>query len=643
MLPGDALEVQKALSDFLEGDLLRAPALFLLARCHVLRDDFDGATSVLRSLLEHDADNMPAKIELAKLRMRADEPREAIKLLAEVTSARPEVIESWRLLSDCLRQDGQADASKDASKQYEMIRTFYEKLNAAEQKFATGDFQTADAMCRQLLELVPTEVHTLRLLAKIARRFGHPEFSTTTLLDCIDARPADAALRLDYAYSLLANRQHQEALEQCQQLIELAPEVLEVYELKAELLFNLSQFDDAIEIYRELTEVPAKRALSLLHLGKVLKTVGDTREATRCYQRAIESEATLAQAYWELADLKTYKFSADEIEAMRALLGNEQLSPLNKVLVEFALGKAFEDAGEFERSFQHYDSANSSYADIRHLHYSSQNDLLKSFFTMEYFSARNQHGDEADAPIFVVGLPRSGSTLIEQILSSHSLVDATQELDEIASIVRTLNGQGQPEQEQYPRSIENLGSGVMQDMAQRYLEYARPYRKQAPYFIDKAPQNFQHIGLIKTLFPNAKIIDIRRNPMASGWSQYRQFFADSFQFSYKLETIGRYYNDYLDLMNHWHAVLPRQILTVQYEELVDKFPQVVEEVLRYCGLKFEDACLDFHLNKRAVATPSSEQVRQPLYSNALEHWKNYESFLGPLKRIVESSDLPTAS
>ena len=439
---------------------------------------------------------------------------------------------------------------------------------------------------------------------------------------------------LDYIYSLRANRKYQEALEQCHRLIGFAPEIIDIYDVKAEVLFNLGRYEEAIAIYRELSDLPDKRALSLLHLGKVLKTVGEIMPAISCFHQVMEDESISGQAYWELANLKTYQFSADEISAMQQLIGVDETEAINKSLIGFALGKAMEDAQQFAESFQHYESANSIYASIRPTGYTSQNAKTKSFFTAEYFSVQKDKGNVSEAPVFVVGLPRSGSTLVEQILSSHSQVDATVELAEIISIARELINPNQSGQGQYPESMANLTATQIQGFALRYLDYAQTFRQQAPRFVDKAPGNFHYIGLIKTLFPNAKIIDIRRNPMASGWSLYKHFFADSFMFSYDLATIGEYYKDYIELMDHWHTVLPGQILTIQYEDLVDDLPGTVNSMLKYCDLAFEDACLDFHMNKRAVATPSSEQVRQPLYTDALEHWKNYEEFLTPLKDAV---------
>jgi len=642
-LPNGVAQVKQELIGLLEEYPLNKHAMLVLARCHLLSDELSEAKRILETLLKHDPDHVSTKVELAKILSRDNDFQEATRLLTEATSARPEIIENWQLLSETFQQNEQIEESQNALKQYDMIKAYNEKLQIAEQAFASADFKTADEICRPLLQLVPNEVRTLRLLAKIARQFGHYEFSTSTLARCVETRPGDVALGLEYVYSLLSGRMYQEALEQCETLIQLAPEIFETYNLKAEVFFLLGQYEEAIEIYRKLSEVPEKRALSLLYLGKVLKTVGEVAEATTCYQRAIEAEPALGQAYWELADLKIYRFSDAEIMTMEKLLEDGEISALSRVLVEFALGKALEDARKYVESFRYYQSANSGYMAIQPPHYSSQNDSFETFFTTEYFFSRENYGNTSDAPIFVVGLPRSGSTLVEQILSSHSMVDATQELDEIVSIARALNDPNQPKQGQYPQSLGHLSEKQVRDLAQRYLDYAQPYRKQAPFFVDKAPRNFHHIGLIKTLFPNARIIDIRRNPMASGWSIYRQFFADSFQFSYDLETIGKYYNDYIALMDHWHRVLPEKILTIKYEDLVSDLPATVGTLLQYCGLAFEDECLSFHLNDRAVATPSSEQVRQPIYTNALEHWKNYDEFLSPLKKELKNHDLSPAS
>ena len=638
-LPAEAEQVKQALKHGMEkqaSQVSDSRALFILARSYVFCEEFSEARQTLENLVSMDPGHVPAKVELARILFNESDFQAAIKLLHDAVNTKPEIHQNWHLLSEYLQHDGQTEARKDALKQYDMIKALNENLKLAEEAFANGDFTRADKMCRYLLGLVPAEVRTLRLLARIAKRFHHFEISTSILAQCIEAQPANAALRLEYAHSLLANRKHREALEHCEHLIGFAPENIGIYELKAEVLYGLGRYEEAQAIFLELLEVNEKRSSALLPLGKILTAVGQTPAAISCFHEAMEDKRVSPQAFWELANLRTYRFSADEIAAMQALLKDREITAINKVLLQFALGKALEDERQFAESFQYYQAANSAYTKIQPIRYLNQNPGLKSFFTAEYFSGQNA-GSTSGAPIFVVGLPRSGSTLVEQILTSHSMVDATQELAEIVSIARELNNSNQPGQGQYPQSIENLSATQLRDLAQRYLDYTQAFREQAPYFVDKAPGNFHHIGLIKTLFPHAKIIDIRRDPMASGWSLYRFFFADSFRFSYDLATIGKYYNHYIELMNHWHTVLPGQILTLHYEDLIKDSPAAIDRLLSYCDLPFEEACLNFHLNKRAVATPSSEQVRQPIYTDALDHWKNYEEFLTPLKNALGST------
>ena len=635
-LPGEAATVKTTLQDLCSEGPVRSRCLSILARCYLIEGDVDQSRQALETLLSIAPDHLEAKVELAKLLHDQNDYHSAIELLTQATQSRPEVVENWLLLNEYLREDGQKKAGENALKQYDMIKAYNDNLQKAEKAFFNSEYVRADNLCRKLLEQVPGEVRAMRLLARIAKFFRHFEISTSLLAPCIRIRPGDAGLGLDYAYALLACRDFKSVLEQCERLIAFAPENIDIYSVKAEALYSLARYEEAITIYRELANVHESPELSLLHLGKALKTVGKGDEAIDCFQRAIKAEPRLGQAYWELASLKTYRFSDDQINSMQKQLKADGFSPMNKLLLQFALGKALEDLKKFEESFQQYQSANKAYTQIRPYRYVSQNAKNKSFFTPQYFAGRKEGSSDSEAPIFVLGLPRSGSTLVEQILTSHSQIDATRELTAMTSISRELHGSSLPGKGLYPQSLGKLSVKQIQDLAQRYLDEVQPYRLDAPRFVDKAPSNFHHIGLIKTLFPKAKIVDVRRNPMASGWSLYRHFFADSFLFSYDLRTIGRYYNDYIELMNHWHAVLPGQILTLDYEDLVADLTSNVESILDYCGLDFEEACVDFHLNKRAVATPSSEQVRQPIFSEALEHWKNYEEFLLPLKQVIKA-------
>ncbi len=631
-LPQNREEVKSALQGMSDNH----DAALLLARIYRQDGSLDQSKQILETLLAHGSIDVSVQLELAKIHHQQNDLQSAIGLLTTVTSTRPELVENWLLLEDYLQQDDQQGAAQNARAQYEMIKAFNDNLDRAEKAFVSGEYVRSDNLCRKLLQQVPGEFRAMRLLARLAKQFRHYEISTSLLAQCVETRPMDVALGLDYAYSLLASRDFNALLQQCDRLINIEPGAIDAYIIKAEALYNLTRYREAIQIYREVAAVHEDPGLPLLYLGKALKTVGESEEAINCFHRALETDNRLGQAYWELANLKTYRFSDEQIDSMRSLLKQSGLSPINTILIRFSLGKALEDAERFEESFQHYQAANSAYAGIRPYRYSNKNAAHRLTFSQAFFSAQKDNGSGSDAPVFVVGLPRSGSTLVEQILTSHSQVDSTRELTAITSISRELNGSSLPGQGQYPDSVANLSAGQIDALAKRYLDEVQPYRQDAPFFVDKAPGNFQHIGLIKTLFPKAKIIDIRRNPMASGWSLYRHFFAESFLFSYDLKTIGKYYNDYIELMDHWHSVLPGQVLTLEYEDLVRDLPSHVEKILQYCGLPFEQACVDFHLNKRAVATPSSEQVRQPIFTDALEHWKNYEAFLTPLKQVIRA-------
>jgi tetratricopeptide (TPR) repeat protein len=571
-------------------------------------------------------------IELAQNYHQQGDTHRAIELLTQATSAQPELDGNWLLLGEYLAQVNDQQASDNAFMQYEMIKAFNDNLSLAEQAFLTSDYVKSDQICRGLLQQVPKEIRVMRLLAKIAKHFRHFEISASILASCAETKPDDVAIGVEYANALLASNMHGKALEECERLLKLAPQDLDIYEIKAATLTKLGRFDEAIAIYRKLVIEHEQQALCLLRLGDVLKIVGEADEAIECYKKAIALEPLSGEAWWNLANLKTYAFTEHDLELMQRVKDNTNITDLNKTLIHFALGKALEDQQQFTESFQHYKIANDNYIRNRPYQHISQNEKYKNFFTSAYFEDKRGPGHSSTAPIFVVGLPRSGSTLVEQILASHSLIDGTMELTEIVSIARELNNHDPSGQSQFLDSLANLTEAQVKGFAQRYLDYVQPLRQKAPYFIDKTPGNFHHIGLIKTLFPAAKIIDVRRSPMASGWSVYKQFFAEGHRFSYDLATIGQYYNEYIELMDHWQRALPDQILTINYEDLVNDLPGTTAIILDYCGLEFEENCLDYHKTNRAIATPSSEQVRQPIYSTALNQWKNYEQFLTPLKQ-----------
>ncbi|MEJ6670951.1 MAG: sulfotransferase, partial [Pseudomonadales bacterium] len=400
----------------------------------------------------------------------------------------------------------------------------------------------------------------------------------------------------------------------------------------------IGRFDEAIEIYDRV--IPQVTDPAMVHLLKAhaLKTIDQSEQAITAYRAAYENKPGFGDAFWSLANLKTYRFTDLEVEAMLTSVAEPNLSPVDHVHLNFALGKHFEDGKDFEQAFAFYQQGNN----LKQRQIGYDGELLSQRLNLQttvcddvLFKQRKNSGCQAPDPIFIVGLPRSGSTLLEQILASHPQVDGTQELPNIAAFAFELDGRRRlQDAPQYPACLTSIPDSELAAMGQKYLDDTQIHRGQAPFFIDKMPNNFRHIGLIQLILPNAKIIDARRHPMACCFSGFKQLFASGQEFSYSLEDIGRYYQDYISLMNHWHQVLPGKILTVHHEAVVFDLEAQVRQLLAFCGLAFDPACLNFHQTERSVRTPSSEQVRQPIYQSGLEAWMGFEPWLAPLKAAI---------
>jgi tetratricopeptide (TPR) repeat protein len=371
-----------------------------------------------------------------------------------------------------------------------------------------------------------------------------------------------------------------------------------------------------------------------LSYGHALKTAGQTERAIAAYSRCIELDEDFGEAYWSLANLKTFRFDDAQIAAMRAALVRGDLKEQHRIDFEFALGKALEDRAEYADSFRHYDSGNT--LRLRQIPYSADENTARlrracETFTAEFFAARKGSGSTAAEPIFIVGLPRAGSTLVEQILASHPLVEGTMELPDLISTTRDLRARGGT----YHEALARLSHDELRDLGERYLARTRVHRKLGrPFFIDKMPNNFANVGLIHSILPNAKIIDARRHPLACCFSAFKQHFAHGQNFTYGLDNVGRYYRDYVDMMRHFDAALPGRVHRIVYEKLVADTETEVRRLLDYCGLPFDAACLRFFENERPVRTASSEQVRQPIYTSGVDHWQHYEAWLDPLKNAL---------
>ena len=409
--------------------------------------------------------------------------------------------------------------------------------------------------------------------------------------------------------------------------------------LYATTLFRADIYDESINLFETVLEIEPRNTDVMLTMGHLYKTDGQIEKSIESYTSAFSMDKYFGDAYWSLANLKTYKFDEKQIKSLQEMVNDEFVPDEEKVFMYFSLGKAYEDMGKYKESFNFYKSGNEyqkSNSSYSNKNFSEECKNQISVCTEDLFSIKKDWGCDAKDPIFILGLPRAGSTLTEQILASHSMVEGTHELPNILAIAHKLNlRKAQDEESRYPDILLSLSEPQLKVIGENYINDSEVFRTDKPYFIDKMPNNFRHIGLIHLILPNAKIIDIRRNSMAGCFSCYKQLFAEGQEFTYGLEDLASYYNDYVELMDHWNKVLPNKILSVQYEDLVADLDNQVRRILDYCELPFEQNCIEFYKSKRAVKTPSAEQVRQPIYKEGLDYWKNYEPYLGDLAKNLK--------
>ncbi|WND03877.1 sulfotransferase [Temperatibacter marinus] len=513
-----------------------------------------------------------------------------------------------------------------------------EKLHQAYALFQKGQIEEAESLSRDLLRKDPNNVSALRLLAEIGIQVGVYEEAENLLLHCLDLAPDFTLARLNYAALLAKRTRYQESMLELKRLLESEPDNVAILVQKASVLVSLGDFDAAEKLYRNLTKRLPEHAHIQLSLGHVLKTKGDVAKAIDAYRAAIALEPAMGEAYWSLANLKTFTFTDADILQMKEQMLVEQPKAQDFVHLCFALGYALEKQGDVDGSFAAYAKGNQVKRHI--VHYDARThcqDMLrqKRFFSPAHYEKKGMEGCDDSAPIFIVGLPRAGSTLIEQILSSHSQVEGTMELPDIISMARRLSGKKVvTDKGNYPEILSTLSSEDIENLGEEYIERTKVHRSGLPFFIDKMPNNFMHIGFIKEILPKAKIIDARRHPMAGCFSCFKQLFAKGQNFTYSLNDIGNYYCDYYEIMEHWDTVLPQAVHRVYYEKMITDTEMEVRRLLDYCGLPFEEACLTFYQNDRAVRTASSEQVRQPIYQSGLEAWKPYEGHLAPLQKAL---------
>ncbi|GAP67508.1 sulfotransferase family protein [Mizugakiibacter sediminis] len=614
-------------------------ALRLLASARLAQGDAAGALGILEPLARSQPDWAPAHFDLGAALARARRVAEAIEALRRAAALKADLPQVWRLLGDLLHAQGDAAGADAAYADHVRHAARDPRLLAAATALVDNRIPEAEALLRQHLKEAPTDVAAIRMFAEVAARVGRNEDALKLLERCLELAPGFHAARENYALVLHRSNRPERALAEVERLLAVAPENPAYRNLKAVVLCRIGEYEQAIRIYAALLQQHPDNPKVWMSYGHALKTAGHTERAVEAYRRSLAAEPSFGEVWWSLANLKTFRFGADDLAAMRAQLARGDLGEDDRLHLEFAVGKALEDVGEYEASFRHYAQGNA----IRRaqLHYSAEETSarvrhIRQRYTREFFAARAGAGCPAPDPIFIVGLPRAGSTLIEQILSSHSQVEGTMELPEVTSITRMLREQGGAEGEMpYHEALAALDGDALRALGERYLEHTRIQRKTAaPFFIDKMPNNFMHIGLIHLMLPNAKIIDARRHPLACCFSNFKQHFARGQSFSYSFEDLAHYYRDYVALMAHFDAVLPGRVHRVVYERMVEDTEGEVRRLLDYCGLPFEASCLRFFENARPVRTASSEQVRRPIYREGVDHWRHYAPWLAPLESAL---------
>lgn len=639
---GHFRDAESELNELAAEDLephLQAEVFYMRAVARRYQKDFPGALASIQDLLRLRPDYGRAYQEQGYAFLSLNRVDEAVAAFAAAVECNPGLIASWRSLVNLHSREGRQQRAKFAKVQLDYLAALPRELLGVIDLVHEGKLLKAEQLCRQYLLDNKHHIEAMRLLADIGVRLRVYDDAEFLLESCVELAPKNLRARGDYVKVLNRKGKFQKAYEQACILDELQPENPAWKLGMASALMGLGRLKEAIALYEtNLQRTENKPGIHVM-LGHAYKAQGDFKKAIRSYRKACSAKPDYGDAYWSLANTKTYAFTDEELEAMRVQESSGDISADDRIHLCFAIGKAYEDRAEYGLSFDYYERGNGLKTERSGYEPDNTSNLIQQQIdtcTRELFESRGQLGYPAPDPIFIVGLPRAGSTLLEQILASHSMVDGTMELHEILGLAQRLRGRHAAGSPDYPRNLWELDDSYFARFGEKFIEDTRAYRGKAPFFIDKMPNNFMHIGLIRLILPNAKVIDARRHPMSCGFSVFKQLFGEGHDFSYALDAIGRYYSDYVRLMDHWDDVLPGFVLRVMHEDVVDDLETEVRRILEFCGLPFETACLDFHKTERSIKTPSSEQVRQPIYRSGLEFWRNYEQWLNPLHEALDS-------
>ena len=638
MYDSNFAEAQKALQVVTDENPGHVDALYMIGVCQRYAGQYSQAMSTLERLKSVTPEFGRAYQEEGHIHKAAGNKEQALLAYQRAVRFNPALTASWKFQAEILRSVGEMGEANHAEAQAMRLSNLPRDLISAMNFLHEGKPVQAENICRNFLQRNPTHTEAMRLLSQIGEKLGAMSEAEFLLESAVEFEPDNIQLRLDYIQVLRKRQKYIAAMEQAQNLYSRDMENPVFQSQLAIQRMQAGDYQGSLELFTKVLEKTPDDPGILTSMGHAYKTYGMQDEGVEAYQNAAKARPEYGEAYFSLSNLKTYTFSDVEMQAMHKQVETGNLTYRDRVHFLFALGKAYEDRKDFERSFQFYKDANDlgrqqMRYDLEKM--SAELAAQMTHCTKALIEEQSGKGHPAQDPIFIVGLPRAGSTLLEQIIASHSQVDGTQELGNILSLAHKLRGRNRTtESSNYPKILHDLSEDQLADFGSQYIEDTQIHRQGAAYFIDKMPNNFRHIGLIHLILPNAKIIDARRHPMACCFSGFKQHFAEGQEFTYGLEQIGTYYRDYVNLMDHWDEVLPGKILRVQYEDVVADTETQVHRILDYLDLPFEEACLEFHKTKRSVRTASSEQVRQPIYKSGLEQWRNFEPWLDPLKEAL---------
>jgi tetratricopeptide (TPR) repeat protein len=594
------------------------------------------AEPVLRAAIEADAEYAKAHEALGQTLLALQRPEEAIQALRQALFLQPTLESAQVSLCKALLAQGHEAQARQVFDAFRRSRPHAERLARAAQLHREGRLDAAEGVYREVLREDPGNVTVLRLLGMLAIEAAHHRDAAVLLRQAVRLAPDFRVAWIDLCRALTELHELDEAIEAAQRAVALDPDRGGAHIALANALARSSRTDEALAAYERARDLQPENAETCLGLGNLLKTVGRQQEAIDAYREGIRLRPGYAELYWSLANLKTFRFTTQEVSSMQAALDQGQPDDKEIVHLSFALGKASEDGGDFRQAFRYYARGNEVrraqeyYDPVETDHIGER---IRTTITAEFVRRHAGTGYDAIAPIFIIGLPRSGSTLIEQILASHSQVEATHELPEAGRLIRFIDRQRKGRRK-YPEAVRDFDGRAWQEIGQRYDVETRRYRHGALRFIDKMPNNFALVGLLQLAMPQARFINARRDPRDTCLSCYRQLFARGQSFTYDLMELGEYYLEYARMIDHWRTVLPGSVLDVEYESVVADLEGETRRLLEFCGLDWEAGCLDFHTTQRAVRTASSEQVRRPIYADSVGYWRNYAPELETLSEVL---------